>query len=64
MYLFGLTVHVFMLALTVLLPGSIAMTTLQRIAVPVIVVYPAGVRGARAPDGGPETPPPVGTGLA
>jgi PAS domain S-box-containing protein/putative nucleotidyltransferase with HDIG domain len=40
MYLFGLTVHVFMLALTVLLPGSIAMTTLERIAVPVIVVYP------------------------
>lgn len=40
MYLFGLTVHVFMLALTVLLPGAIAMTTLERIAVPVLVVYP------------------------
>jgi PAS domain S-box-containing protein/putative nucleotidyltransferase with HDIG domain len=40
MYLFGLTVHVLMLALTVLLPASIAMTTLQRIAVPVLVVYP------------------------
>ena len=40
MYLFGLTVHVLMLALTVLLPASIAMTTLERIAVPVIVVYP------------------------
>jgi len=40
MYLFGLTVHVLMLALTVLLPGAIAMTTLGRIAVPVIVVYP------------------------
>jgi len=40
MYLFGLTVHVLMLALTVLLPASIAMTTLERIAVPVIVIYP------------------------
>jgi PAS domain S-box-containing protein len=40
MYLFGLTVHVLMLALTVLLPDAIAMTTLERIAVPVIVIYP------------------------
>jgi PAS domain S-box-containing protein/putative nucleotidyltransferase with HDIG domain len=40
LYVFGLVVHVCMLALTVLLPGAIAMRTLERIAVPVIVIYP------------------------
>jgi PAS domain S-box-containing protein len=38
LYLFGLTVHVIMLALTVTLPDPVA--TLRDIAVPVIVIYP------------------------
>jgi putative nucleotidyltransferase with HDIG domain len=38
LYLFGLTVHVLMLALTVTLPDPF--TTLRQIAVPVIVIYP------------------------
>jgi PAS domain S-box-containing protein len=40
LYLFGLTVHVLMLALTVTLPWSIALRTFENIAVPVIVIYP------------------------
>ena len=40
LYLFGLTVHVLMLALTVTLPRSIAGETLRDIALPVIVIYP------------------------
>ena len=38
LYLFGLTVHVLMLALTSTLPDPVA--TLRQIAVPVIVIYP------------------------
>jgi PAS domain S-box-containing protein/putative nucleotidyltransferase with HDIG domain len=38
LYLFGLTVHVLMLFLTVTLPSPLA--TLRQIAVPVIVIYP------------------------
>ena len=38
LYLFGLTVHVCMLALTATLPDPLA--TLRQIAVPVIVIYP------------------------
>ncbi len=40
LYLFGLTVHVLMLALTVTLPWSIAEETFRDIALPVIVIYP------------------------
>ena len=40
LYLFGLTVHVLMLALTVTLPRSIAGDTFRDIALPVIVIYP------------------------
>jgi len=40
LYLFALTVHVLMLALTVTLPWSIAPRTFENIAVPVIVIYP------------------------
>jgi len=40
LYLFGLTVHALMLALTVTLPWSIAAETLGDIAAPVIVIYP------------------------
>jgi PAS domain S-box-containing protein/putative nucleotidyltransferase with HDIG domain len=40
LYLFGLTVHALMLALTVTLPWSIAQDTLADISVPVIVIYP------------------------
>jgi PAS domain S-box-containing protein/putative nucleotidyltransferase with HDIG domain len=40
LYLFGLVIHICMLALTVLLPGEIASRTLEQIAVPVIVIYP------------------------
>jgi PAS domain S-box-containing protein/putative nucleotidyltransferase with HDIG domain len=40
LYLFGLVVHICMLALTVLLPGEIATRTFEHIAVPVIVIYP------------------------
>ena len=40
LYLFGLTVHALMLALTVTLPWAIAGETLRDIALPVIVIYP------------------------
>jgi PAS domain S-box-containing protein len=40
LYLFGLTVHVIMLALTVTLPRGIAVETLRDIALPVIIIYP------------------------
>jgi PAS domain S-box-containing protein len=40
LYLFGLTVHVLMLALTATLPRAIAGETLGNIALPVIVIYP------------------------
>ena len=39
--LFGLAVHLAMLACTVLLPAGTALETLRRIAVPVLSVYPA-----------------------
>ena len=64
MYLFGLTVHALMLALTVLLPASIAMTTLERDRRPRDRRLSARVGGARAAHGRPETPAPVGAGLA
>ena len=47
LYLFGLTVHVLMLALTVTLPWSIALRTFEDIAVPVIIISPARVGPAR-----------------
>jgi PAS domain S-box-containing protein/putative nucleotidyltransferase with HDIG domain len=40
LYLFGLTVHVLMLVLTVTLPWSIALRTFENIAIPVVVIYP------------------------
>ena len=41
LYLFGLTVHVLMLALTATLPQASALPTLRSIWLPVIVIYPA-----------------------
>ncbi|HAN05363.1 MAG TPA: hypothetical protein DCQ25_09000 [Elusimicrobia bacterium] len=40
--LFGLAVHLAMLLCTVLLPAGTALETLKRIALPVLLVYPAG----------------------
>lgn len=41
LYLFGLTVHVFMLLLTFTLPRASMFPTLRSIALPVILIYPA-----------------------
>lgn len=40
LYVFGLVVHLGMLACTVLLPAGIRLSVLSRIALPVLVVYP------------------------
>jgi len=40
LYLFGITVHLLMLALTTTLPGASVLPTLRAIALPVIVIYP------------------------
>ncbi len=42
MYLFGFGVHLYMLGCTVLLPASQAAVMLRAIALPVLLVYPAG----------------------
>lgn len=42
LYAFGIIVHLCMLSLTMLLPASVRFTTLKNIALPVILIYPAG----------------------
>jgi len=40
LYLFGLVVHLVMVALMITLPGNIIMSTIKRIGIPVILLYP------------------------
>lgn len=40
LYLFGLAVHLVMVALMITLPGNIIMSTMKRIGIPVILLYP------------------------
>ena len=42
LYLFGLVVHLVMLALMLTLPWDVAMRVLRNIALPVIIIYPVG----------------------
>ncbi|GAB1347836.1 hypothetical protein MASR1M107_00470 [Ignavibacteriales bacterium] len=42
LYLFGLFVHIFMMACTILLPDASRMHTISKIGIPVLLIYPVG----------------------
>lgn len=42
LYIFGLTIHIVVLLLMFTLPGNEAISTLKRVALPIMLIYPAG----------------------